>query len=307
MSFQAFLKEIEKGLPLPVYLLHVTDSFLQREALGAIKRLVPESERDFNFHIFDLSSSEETTSMGEIIDLANMFPFFGKRKFVVLFGNLQRLSEEEQKTLDAYVSNPAPTSVFVIFHGGELKKDMKERFRNAKIIFLDIKEGEIPSWIKQKAEVKGLTISDDVAEYLLGLIGSDLGLLSAEIEKISLLGKERVSIEDISEITAGGGFYSPFDLVEALREKDAERVLKIYTSLRGTAEDYSLIGVLNWLYGRQLPYRKGEKDAEYLFKVFEILHEADRDIKSSGRDFPMEYLLIKLLRLEGAEGHLPSS
>ena len=163
--------------------------------------------------------------------MANTFSFFGNRRFIVLSGNLQKLSKKDLKRLDAYISNPAPGSVFVILHDGVLKKEMREMFRSLKPISLDIRESEIPYWIKQRAGMKGIEISDDAADYLIGLIGPDMGLLSAEIEKISLLGKKRIDVDDISDIIAGGRLYSIFDLVNALREKDAEKVFRIYKTL----------------------------------------------------------------------------
>ena len=298
MSFQAFLNEIEKGLPSLIYLLHASDTFLNREAIRAVKKLIPEEEKEFNFHIFDFSKeTDEKTSFEQIFDVADTAPFFGKRKFVIFLGNLQGLSRKDLKRLDSYISDPAPFSVLVIFHEGLLKREMRERFKRLKIISLDIREAEIPSWIRHRAKLKGLEISDDVADYLLGLKGPDLGLLSAEIEKISLLGKQKVSVDDISEIIEGGGFYTPFDLVQAIEAKNAEKVFRVYKTLRKTTENYSLIGILNWLYGRKFPPRGIQKGNEYLLKVFETLNAADIDIKSSGRDFPMEYLLVRLLRL----------
>ena len=298
MSFQAFLNEIEKGLPSLIYLLHASDTFLNREAIRAVKKLIPEEEREFNLHMFDFSKeTDEKTSFEQIFDVADTAPFFGKRKFVIFLGNLQGLSRKDLKRLDSYISDPAPFSVLVIFHEGLLKREMRERFKRLKIISLDIREAEIPSWIRHRAKLKGLEISDDVADYLLGLKGPDLGLLSAEIEKISLLGKQKVSVDDISEIIEGGGFYTPFDLVQAIEAKNAEKVFRIYKTLRKTTENYSLIGILNWLYGRKFHTRDRQKGNEYLLKVFETLNTADIDIKSSGRDFPMEYLLVRLLRL----------
>jgi DNA polymerase III delta subunit len=298
MSFQTFLNEIEKGLPSAVYLLYSSEPFFQREAIEAVKRLVPDEERDFNLHIFDISlSKEENLSFEQILDVANTISFFRKRRFVVISGNLQKLSKKDIKRLDAYVSNPAPGSVFVILHDGTLKKEMKEMFSALKPISLDIRESEIPYWIKQRAGMKGLEISDDATDYLIGLIGPDMGFLSAEIEKISLLGKKRIDVGDVSDIIAGGRVYSIFDLVNALREKDVEKVFRIYKTLEETAEDYSLIGVLNWHYGRDLLSGGRPTGKEYILKLFELLNRADIDIKSSGRTFPMEYLLVKLLRL----------
>jgi DNA polymerase-3 subunit delta len=298
MSFQVFLNEIERDLPSPVYLLYASDPFLLREAVRAIKRMVPENEREFNLTVFDfLLEVDGKTSFRDVVDVVNTFPFLGKRRFVVFLGNLQRLIKEDLKRLEAYVLDPAPSSVFVILHEGELRKEMRERLKASKTLSLNIREAELPSWVIHRAREKGIEVSDDAADYLLGLIGPDIGLLSAEIEKISLLGKQKISVDDIQEIIEGGGFCTPFDLVEALEEKDTEKVFRIYKTLKETTESYSLIGVLNWLYGRKFSTKSSQKRKEYFCKIFELLNSADIDIKTSGREFPMEYLLIRLLRL----------
>ena len=299
MSFQTFLKEIEKGLPAPVYLFYAQDPYLYREAIEAIKGLVPPAERDFNLHIFDLSvPGDESMTFVQILDVANTVSFFGGRRFTLFIGNPQKILKKDQERLNSYISKPAPDSVFVMLHNGVLSKEAREKFRVLKPLSLDIRESEIQHWIKQRARVKGLEISDKASDYLIGLIGPDLGLLSAEIEKISFLGKQTIGVDDILDIVTGGRLYSIFDLVNALGEKDAEKVFGIYKTLRETAEDYSLIGALNWQYARKMHSRNSRAENEYLFRVFEILNKADIDIKSSGRTFPMEYLLVKLLRLQ---------
>jgi DNA polymerase-3 subunit delta len=214
------------------------------------------------------------------------------------------------KILNDYVSRPAQNSVFIMLHDGSLKKETRDMFRALKPISLDLKESEIPLWVKQRVKSKGLEISDEAIDYLMGLIGPDVGFLSSEIEKISLLGTGRINIDDIADIIAGGRSYSIFDLVDALEKKDAERAFKIYKTLRETADDYSLIGALNWQYARTLVAGGRQTRNEYLYRLFEILHMTDRDIKSSGRAYPMEYLFIRLLRLRegspGKKGRLPS-
>lgn len=296
MGFQTFLNHIEKGLPLPVYLFYSSDQFFCREAIEAIKRLVPAEERDFNLHIFDLSSLKEENHLFEqILDVANTASFFRSRRFTVLTGDLGKISKRDVKKLNDYISNPASDSVFVMLHEGMLK-GVKEHFGSLKPISLDIRESEIPYWIRQRATMKGVEISLEACEYLIGLVGTDMGLLSAEVEKISLLGKKRLNVDDITDIIAGGRLYNTFDLVNALKEKDAEKIFKIYKTWKETSEDYNLIGALNWQYGHHM-VSSTRSNKEYFFRIFEILNHADIDIKSSGRTFPMEYLLVKLLRL----------
>lgn len=297
MSFQKFIDQLDKGLPLPVYLLFATDPFLNREAIEYIKKLVPKEEKDFNLHIFDLAQlKEEKESLERLFEVLNTMSFFGGRRVTVLTGNLQKISKEDFIKLKKYISNPAPESVFVMLHEGTLKKEMRKQLRLSHQISLDMKEGEISYWIKKRAAMRKIEISEEAVDYLIGIVGTELGLLSAEIDKIALLGQRKIDVHDISDIIEGWRLYSTFDLVDALKQKDVERVFKIYETIRGVADDYGLIGALNWHYGRSLLSGR-RQNAEYLFKIFELLHNADKDIKSSGRRFPMEYLLVRLLRV----------
>jgi hypothetical protein len=58
-----------------------------------------------------------------------------------------------------------------------------------------------------------------------------------------------------------------------------------------TQEPYSILGALNWHYGKE---RGGTRQGE---NVFALLSEADLMIKSTGGAYPLEHLLVRLLRL----------
>jgi len=297
MSYQAFLSEIEKGLPSPVYLFYASDPFILREGIGAVKGVVPEADRDFNLHIFDLGSTDDAFTVQQMLDVMNTVSFFGGRRFTILTGNTQKIAKKDLEKIHEYVASPAPNTVFVIFHSGAIKKDGKAKFDVPKQISLDIREADIPFWIKERVRTKGPDISDRAVNYLIGSTGPDLGLLASEIEKISLIGKKRIDDEDITDVLTGGRLYNVFDLVNALRSKDADKVFRIYKTLKETADDYSLIGALNWQYGRELHDNLSPAENSSFVQIFELLNTVDIDIKSSGRNFPLEYLLIKLLRL----------
>ncbi len=297
MSIKNFLQEIEKGLTSSIYLLYANDQYLLKEAALAVKRTIPESERDFSFNIFDIDSTDEIPAFEQIIDVINTIPFFGQRRVVIL-ENFQKLSKKDFKKLEIYMANPSTRTVLIMLHNGIPKKEQRERLKGVKIISLDIREQELPFWIKQKAKQRGVEISDEAIEYLIGVIGPDIGLLSSEIEKFTLLENAKVSTNDIAEIVKGSGDYDVFDLVEALKRKDSEKVFRIYRALSETQESYSLLGALNWQYGRMFTYSKDKGPAmDYYHRAFELLNKADIEIKSSGGVFPMEYLLVRLLQL----------
>ena len=294
------MNETRKGLPSPLYLFYTSEPFLHREVLAAIRELVPVAERDFNLHVFDLlNQGDENLPLERILDVVNTVSFFGGRRFTVLIGNIQKFVKKDIEKLQAYASKPAENSVFVILHCGEMKKEAREKFKVFRPVSIDVRESEIPQWIKQRVRAKGIDFSDEAVEYLISLVGNDLGLLSAEIEKIAFVGQKRIDLDDISDIVAGGRQFGIFDLVNALKAQDADSVFRIYKSLKETSDDYGLIGALNWQYGRLSHEKMSRQDQEYLLNVFGLLNQADIEIKSSGRNFPMEYLLIKLLRLQG--------
>ena len=227
MSFQVFLAEIRKGLPSPVYFFHAADPFFRMEALGRLRELIPESERDFNLHVFDLpAQGEENAAFERVLDVVNTVSFFGGRRLTVCAGNFQKLKKRDIEKLAAYAKNPAGGSVLVLFHQGTLSKDTREKFRAFKPLSLDLRESEIPQWIKQRMKGKGIDISNEAIDYLIALVGFDLGLLSAEIEKISFSGQKSIGSDDISDIIAGGRQYGIFDLVNALGVQDADRVFR---------------------------------------------------------------------------------
>ncbi|MBA4372699.1 MAG: DNA polymerase III subunit delta [Thermodesulfovibrio sp.] len=297
MSFKNFLDELKKGLPALNYILSSSEPFLHAEAIALIRKQVPAAEQDFNYQVFDLLGSRDSAiPFDHILDILNTVPFFSGHKFVIV-ENVQKLLKKDQKKLAAYLENPSPSATLILTHAGAVKKDLKEMLKGLKQIPLDIREGEIPAWLHAKARARGIEFSDAAAEFLVGTVGTDLGLLSSEIEKCGLLGKTRIEQEDIAEIIEGRRTYNAFALIDAIRARDAELAFRIYRVLKETEEPYSLLGALNWQYGRFFAEKDSPKDRTYYRNVFRELSRADKEIKSSGTPYPMELLLVRLLQL----------
>ena len=297
MSFRNFTDELKKGLPAYNYLLVSSDYFLHTEAVSLIKGLVPPGERDFNFHSFDLLSSEsDKLPFEQILDVLNTASFFSGRKFVVI-ENVQKLLKKDLLKLENYLLKPSGGSVLILLNAGTLKKETKERLGESRQIILDIREREMPAWLKERARLKGFEISEETAVYLLGVVGPDLGMLSSELEKLMLTGSAKIEKKDIVEVVEGRRTYSTFALIDAIKARDAEKTFKIYGVLKETEEPYSLLGALNWQYGQSMAAGNTPADRNYYYNVFGLLHKADLAVKSSGTYYPVELLLVKLLRL----------
>ncbi|MDO8746060.1 MAG: DNA polymerase III subunit delta [Thermodesulfovibrionales bacterium] len=296
MSIKTFLQEIDKGLTSPAYLLYADNEYPIEEALSAVKRTIPEAEMACNFNVFDMDSADSIPTAGEITDTLNTVSFFGSRGYVVV-RNLQKISAKEFKKFQSYIANPSPNSVFLMSYTGTLKKEMKESTKGLKTICLDIRENDLPVWIKEKIRQKGITIKDDAVGYLIGVVGNDIGLLSSEVEKLASFGNETITISGIKEIVEGSRDYSVFDLTNALREKNIEKVFRIYRTLSETTEPFNLLGVINWHYSKMSMQANDMRQRKVFSRAFELLNNADIQIKTSGGTYPMEHLLIRLLQL----------
>lgn len=294
MSISHFINEFNKGLRSPVFLLYAEDPFLLKEAYFMVSASVPESGREFCFDAFDLKDSVEPLTFEQMLDILNTMPFGADRRTVII-ENIQEALKKDLPALDRYVSSPSDCSLLIMLHKGEPKTHFRDMLKKVTAISLDIRPQDIPVWVKEKAKKKGFAISDSAIDYLIGVIGPDAGLISSELEKFSLLGKERIETKDIAGLIRGNSDYDAFDLVNALKARDAGKVFKIAKIIQEFQESYSLLGAINWHYTRM--YQKERGRADYYTKVFELLNEADYRIKSSGGAFPMEYLLIRLLQL----------
>lgn len=293
MSIKNFFEEMEKGLKRPSYLLYSEDEYLLKEALYSVKKSVPENERDFLFHAYDMESADGAPPLEQIVDVLVTVPFFSGGRKAVAVENAQKINAAGLKALADYMEKPSPDSVLILLHEGTPKKALRDALHRARAIPLGIRERDMPLWVREKAREKGITLDSEAVQYLIGTVGPDAGLLSSEIEKLAMFGKKSLGRQDVVEIVRGSGDYDVFDLTRALKAGDADRVFRVYSVISETQEPFALLGALNWHYG--MSGETGRKRA----RIFELLNEADKMVKSSGKAFPIEYLLVKLLRLAG--------
>lgn len=294
MSITQFINEFNKGLSSPVFSLYADDPFLLKEAYFMVSASVPESGREFCFDAFDLKDSDEPLTFEQMLDILNTLPFGAERRTVII-ENIQDLLKKDLPALERYVSSPSDCSLLIMLHKGEPKAHFREILKKTRQVSLDIRPQDFPAWVREKAKKKGFSISDTAIDYLIGVIGPEAGLISSELEKFSLLGKDRIESKDIAGLIRGNSDYDAFDLVNALKARDVGKVFKIAKIIQEFQEAYSLLGAINWHYTRMYQKERGRSD--YYTKVFELLNEADYRIKSSGGAFPIEYLLIRLLQL----------
>jgi DNA polymerase-3 subunit delta len=293
MSIRQFQQELSRGMPAPVYLLYSSEDFLLYEAISAIKEQFSDAV-GFNFDTYDIKSPDDTIPVEQIVDIVNTMPFISARRIVVIH-NVQKLAKKDVQKLDAYLLNPAGTALLVMLHTGAAPKLFgAAASESIKTIALTVQEKDIPLWIKEQAKGKKVRLTDSAVEYLITMAGTDLGMLSAEIEKLACFISDRViDVADLRSIIYPGAEYTAFDLLDALKRKDAKEVFRIFESVTKNQEPQMLLGALNYYYGRQGSVYQ-QKYPSGPFQTIKLLHEADIAIKTSHK-YVIENLLVKLL------------
>jgi len=297
LSLKQFQQESEKGFPSPVYLIHSSESFLLYDALTLLNKLFLDPA-SFNFETIDIASADEKLPAEKIIDILNTLPFLAGRKTVVL-RNIQKMSKKEAQKLAEYIKAPSPSSLLVMLFEGTSPDIIDSANAKAmKTIALNVSEREIPVWIKERAARKGILFTPSAIEYIIGVVGTDLGMLHSEIEKFSSSDSIRtIDVEAVKGVVYAGAEYGAFDLVNALVRKDAHSVFRMYENISKTMEPQMLLGAINWQYSSSYARAKMPgMDKKKLDKIFVRLHEADMAVKTS-HSHAMESLLFDLLKL----------
>jgi DNA polymerase-3 subunit delta len=313
MQNKQFQKELEKGLPHSLYFLWSKEVFLLDEALEKVSGTACSfPQRDFNYDTFTPSSPPQA-----ILDAALSFPFMSPRRLVVL-KDFHQFPASHIKTLQSYFREPSHTTCMVILSQKEPQARIDANWR---IYRFNIRERDIPIWIRQRASSRGISITESAVDYLIEALGPDIGLLATEIEKLSLSGLKKIDDGDILAHTGMLREYTPFNLIDAITAGQKTKAFRILRSLieKKSSDATAVLGPLNWHY-RQLYAmweNKGKRPLkmkssthaallqklpfftqENFYEIFQCLHEADKGIKTSGRpELVLEVLLIKLLQI----------
>ncbi len=287
MSQKQFHQEIGKRLPQSLYLLSAADAFLLYDALNMIRSAFGVDD-PFAVEVFDLGFPEDCPPIPEVVDILRTVPFFAARKTVVL-RNLQKLSKKDAPKIEDYLLSPSPSSVLIMLHEGKSPQMLDPAaLKEVKTISLSISDRDIPGWVRERARAKGVDMTDRAVDYFISAVGTDLGLLHAEIDKMQHAGaRGKIDVDTIREVVFAGAEYGTFDLINALDSGDMRKTFRRYESVKRTTDPQMILGALNWHYAKH----GGRAGA----LVMQLLHDADISIKTSHQHV-IENLLYRLAR-----------
>jgi len=203
-----------------VYLWYGESSFLLQEAIEQIiTALDSPGFKDFNLHKF----YAEETSMGNIISSAMVVPMMATYRLIIVYKG-DKLKANELDQLSVYSSNPVDTTVLiVVFKKIDKRKSAFKKLSKTAVFreFKDPYEDNLPSWIIDRAKTQGFSIEDCAAQFLVERVGTNLGELAMEIEKLVLMAQKDkiITLAMVEAISGNIKRQSIFKLTDAIGER----------------------------------------------------------------------------------------
>jgi DNA polymerase-3 subunit delta len=174
----------------PAYYIHGGEGILKDEALALIlDRALEAGTRDFNLDTF----SAQQLDPAELPSACATLPMMAERRVVVLrdVEAWKRKSKAKAPAMQ-YLDRPMPETVLVMVQGNDDEPDEELASRSVSIQ-CDAPTGELlVAWLDDRLATEQIRLDAPAREHLLRATAGDLGLLSAEIQKLGGLAADRI-------------------------------------------------------------------------------------------------------------------
>ena len=318
-----------------IYFFYGEDNFRINKEIEKIKSgTLSESEYDFNF------DKLIAPSPSEFLNIAESYPAFAEKRIVQAEDFDDSFLNDE--SILEYEKSPS-SSTLVIFYYNEPKINENWKFfkelKNKNYFKLNkvrkLYDNEIPSYIKNLAKEKEISISEESAYYIMRYTGNNLLNIDSELDKLSSginvdsKANTEITLEKIKSLVSFSKKFSVFDLTDKILDRDfraafsmfdvlctdGEEPIKIISILyndvkklhRAKIQEKSGMNIETILNSNAvLPFLKGKflkrislfNTAE-LRKIVKLLEDADLKLKTTSYppDIIFEEFIFKLNRL----------
>ena len=229
-SLEQLKKDLSEGNYRKCYLLFGCERYLRNFYEKKLIAALGGSRDDMNTNIFDTNP----VSAADVISQAQTLPFFADRRIVVV--RYSGFSKKNSEELAEFISEAPETTTF-IFVEDEAEARLKMYKQIAKnglcVEFTTQPDRYLLQNIGAFLKKNGKRMSEDDARYLLDVIGSDMGRLMSELEKLIsyALDREVVTKKDIDDICSRNIEDRIFEMIDAIMRKDIRTCLDRYEDL----------------------------------------------------------------------------
>lgn len=250
-------KKIKKKQFGSVYVLFGSESFLINETKQLlISHVLEEGESEFNLSTYDL----EETPIEIALEDAETLPFMGEKRLIILNNPFFLTAEKSKskvehnlKKLESYLEEPAPYSI-IVFSGNYEKLDERKKItkelkrRGVTVEAKKLGEQELTSWIKERAAQTDVEIDPDAVQQMLMLAGTNLFMLTTEVDKLALYAADvkKIDVRMVDKLVSRSLEQNIFTLVDKIVQRKVDEALRIYYDLlKQNEEPLKILAVIS--------------------------------------------------------------
>lgn len=256
--------DLKRGQFHHLYLLYGEEPYLKRTYKHKLIRALVRPDDQMNFNHYQGKDIDEKSLM----DLGDTLPFFADHRVILVEDSL--FFKTKHDAFAKYIEKGIPEGTIYIFvesavdkRNGCFKASVKSQDCQP-VLFETLKERDLMTWIGARLRRAGKMMRRQAWEDFHTRTGSSMDLMDTEFEKLmSYVGdREEITVEDVDTICAGQAESRIFDMISAISEKNADKVMSYYQGLLESKEDPLGILALIERQFRQLLLAK-EMDAQH--------------------------------------------
>ncbi|CAN5433188.1 DNA polymerase III subunit delta [soil metagenome] len=293
MNYLDIISDLKKKVYKPVYFLSGEEPYFIDKISDFIEqKVLDESEKEFNQTILYGRDTDVVAIIGE----AKRYPMMSD-KMVIIVKEAQNIKNIEG--LDSYISNPLDSTILVIcykYKTLDKRKSFPKTVAKKGILFESKKlyENKIPDWISGYLKEKKYAISPKSSQLLTEYLGTDLGKISNELDKlmINLPPGTEISPDHIQMNIGISKDFNTFELNDALTKRDVVKANRIVNYFAANSKEHPLvltIASLNSFFVKLLRYHGLEdKSKDSAARALGVNPFFVNDYIAAARNYPME-------------------
>ena len=228
MEFADILQDLKKGIYQPIYLLQGEEPYYIDALSDYIEdNVLTDAEKGFNQTVFYGKDSDPVN----IAESALRFPMMASKQVIVV-KEAQSLGKIE--TLASYAEKPLASTVMVLaykYKTVDARSKLVKAIKKNGVVFTSKKlyDNQVPGWIDGYLKEHNYTITPQAAQLLTTFLGTELGKIANELNKLVIAVKDtnKITPEHIEKNIGVSKDYNILELQNALGTKDVLKANKI--------------------------------------------------------------------------------
>ncbi len=230
-KYGTFTKALEAGKLAPAYYFLGAENVLKDEATTALlDKVLDPGLRDFNLDV----RSAQQLEPEDVLSLCTTLPMMADHRVVVVrdVEAWKRKTRGKQAMLQ-YLEKPIPETVLVLIQGAATEpKDDKPDTDLADhaytVEFAELTTEEAGRWLAREARILGIVFAPGAEQHLLKTVGTDLGALRSELQKLHGLADEGpVTLDRLGALIGVRYGETPLDWRNAVMAGDTAASLRL--------------------------------------------------------------------------------